>query len=322
MSNDETALVENKKLDQPIEISEGGVVLHNLNDVWGYARGIIAAKMHPNSLDTVDKVAIAILTGAEVGWKPMLSVRSLAVINGVPGWTTAAARALVQDSGQLKPGTSIQEGVIHADGCQHEKEGKRCIDGCYGYCCTHHREHAVEREVKFSVADAKQAKLWNDPERDPWQKYPTRMLMHRAAGFHFRDCWGAVLNGLDLAEVVADYPPAAFVKEGDTVATYTKPPGLDPLLARGSVKDEGAGEPVEGAIVGEDGGDGTSASSEPEAPEVPAPSEPEPENEPDTVKCEACPRTFSRSHEAHWPYGDGAYRCAECGPREKIGDDA
>lgn len=315
--SDETALAKAEPLKQEIEVVAGGIVLRTIEDLYRIAEGICQSGMAPKSLDTTGKIAVAILTGAEAGLSPMMSVRSIYVVNGAPAWLSKAARALVQNSGLLKEGTNIKEGVCHASDCERNDAGKRCSDGCEGYCETWRKGDASERQHLFSVSDAKQAGLWG--KKGPWQEYPTRMLMHRAAGFHFDDCWSDVLMGLNTVDVVADYPQAAFVRDGGTVATNAEPPGLDPLLARGAVKDEGAGESCEGETVGEAGGDATSASSEPEAPKAPAPSASE-EETPDEVKCEACPRTFSRSHEAHWPYGGGAYRCAECGPREKIGD--
>jgi hypothetical protein len=193
------------------------------------AKGIVASGLAPSSLDTADKVAVAILTGAEAGLSPMMSVRSLYVIKGAPAWISKAARALIQASGKLEPGTVIEEGVRHVAACPAMEDGKRCLDLCEGYCRTHRKGAATTREHVFSVADAKQAGLWK--KSGPWQEYPTRMLMHRAAGFHFDDCYSDVLMGLTTVDVLQDYPQAAFIKEGETVATYSEAPGKDPLLA-------------------------------------------------------------------------------------------
>jgi len=264
--NRESAL-QVERLEKPINVGEGGIVLQTANDVWAIAKGICAAKMAPRSLDTPDKVAVAILTGAEAGLSPMMSIRSIYVINGAPAWLSKAARALVLNSGLLKPGTSIQEGVTHAEGCKDgETEDRGCVNACYGYCKTHRNGDVDWRESRFSVADAKVAKLWNDPKKEPWKRYPKRMLIHRAAGFHFDDCWSEVLMGLTTVEVLRDHPQAAFVREGETVATYAEPPGKDPLLAHASgggdvidvpdggeeTDNEAAGETVVAATSGAD----------------------------------------------------------------------
>ena len=314
--SDDKAIAKAEPLKQEISVSEGGIVLRTIGDLYRIAEGICQSGMAPKSLDTTGKIAVAILTGAEAGLSPMMSVRSIYVVNGAPAWLSKAARALVQNSGLLKEGTNIKEGVCHASDCDRNAAGKRCSDGCEGYCETWRKGDKSERQHLFSVADAKQAGLWG--KKGPWQEYPTRMLMHRAAGFHFDDCWSDVLMGLNTVDVVADYPQAAFVRDGSTVATNAEPPGLDPLLAAVNpvVQDEGAGdvsvgEPTDTTRSGPD-----APSCAPDAPEAPAPSEPDSDKPPDKVKCELCTRIFSRSQEAHWPYGDGTYRCAECGPRD------
>ena len=257
MSNDEKGLATKGQLQQEIAVSEGGIVLRTLDDLWRIAEGIHRAKMAPNSLDTVDKIAIAILRGAEVGFKPMLSVTSIAVINGVPGWVTKAARALIRDSGLLKEGTDIEEGVRHAPGCPEIEDGKRCLDLCEGYCRTWRQGMLKSREHTFSVADAKQAGLWDKRSQhgkpSSWILYHKRMLMHRAAGFNFDDCWGDVLNGMTTVDVLQDHPQAAFARAGETVTINAEPPGRDPLLPRaisgGDVIDapDGGGEKDDGA---------------------------------------------------------------------------
>jgi hypothetical protein len=103
------------------------------------------------------------------------------------------------------------------------------------------------------------------------------MLMHRAAGFHFRDCWGRELNGLDVVEALQDHPPAAFVKEGETVATYTDPPGRDPLLPRAIGENDVVGEALtRGEEPVSHDADSKPTEGDDEPPEAPATSDDEP----------------------------------------------
>jgi hypothetical protein len=71
------------------------------------------------------------------------------------------------------------------------------------------------------------------------------MLMHRAAGFHFDDCWQDVLMGLTTVAVMQDHPQAAFIREGEAIVTDATPPGRDPLLtpASAAVVDVEAEDP-------------------------------------------------------------------------------
>jgi hypothetical protein len=249
MSNDEKGLAPAvpDTLPATIEMGANGLQLRTIEDLWRLAQGIHAARMAPKSLDTQDKIAIAILRGGEVGLAPMLSVASIAVINGVPGWITKVARALVRNSGHMKPGTRIEEGVTHADDCTMSAT-TRCADGCYGYCRTWRNGDDTPAEVRFSVADAKRANLWK--KAGPWQEYHSRMLMHRATGFNFDDNWSDVLNGMTTIDVLQDHPQAAFIREGEAIVTDATPPGRDPLLppASGVVVDvsEEPGEPAKG----------------------------------------------------------------------------
>jgi hypothetical protein len=176
----------------------------------------------------------------------MAAVRSVYVVNGAPAWISKAARALVMGSGLLKPGTKIEEGVCHADNCPRD-EKTRCGDDCEGYCKTWRNGDHEPREHTFSVADAKIANLWS--KSGPWKEYPQRMLQHRAAGFHFDDCWQDVLMGLTTVEVLQDHPQAAFIREGEAIVTDATPPGRDPLLppASGAVVDVEPEEPGETA---------------------------------------------------------------------------
>ncbi len=219
-------------LPATIEMKQGGMVLKTIEDLWRLATGIHKSGMAPKSLNTQDKVAVAILTGAEAGLSPMMAIRSVYVVNGAPAWISKAARALVMGSGLLKPGTKIEEDVQHAQDCPKDAN-TRCGDWCYGYCRTWRNGDHEPREHTFSVADAKTANLWN--KSGPWKEYPTRMLMHRAAGFHFDDCWQDVLMGLTTAEVLQDHPQAAFIRDGEAIVSDATPPGPDPLLLRASV---------------------------------------------------------------------------------------
>jgi len=137
--------------------------------------------------------------------------------------------------------------------------------------------------------------------------------------------------GLPLVEEAMDYPPAAFVGRGESVALNAEPPGIDPLLARASCAvGETGSAPVE-TITQEDVEPDADPNpdapidipTEPESPHGEDERAPEPQPEPPSddeviVKCEACPRKFNRKLEAHWPYPGPKYRCAECGPREPI----
>lgn len=65
-------------------------------------------------------------------------------------------------------------------------------------CNVMRRNDPIPTERRFSVEDAKRAKLWG--KAGPWSDYPKRMLQMRARAFALRDAFPDVLGGLYLTE--------------------------------------------------------------------------------------------------------------------------
>jgi hypothetical protein len=180
----------------------------------------------------------AMQLGAEVGLSPMTAVRSIAVINGLPGLYGPAMLGVVEASGKL---ADIDEGVT-GEGLER-----------HGWC-TVQRVGRKPRTFKFSMEDAKKARLIGKP--GPWTEYPDRMLLARARTFALRDVFPDVLLGLAYsAEELADIPaeqardvtppkaeppapqppklpkPAIRVKvPGQAAAEFSQDDGLEPAL--------------------------------------------------------------------------------------------
>jgi hypothetical protein len=131
---------------------------------------------------------LAIQFGAEIGFGPMQSVQSIAVINGRPSIYGDAAIALAHASSVCE---YIEEKV--------EGEGEQMV----ATCIAKRRGNPKPVVVSFSVADAKKAKLWG--KSGPWSEYPRRMMQMRARGFALRDAFPDVLRGLVTAEEATDY---------------------------------------------------------------------------------------------------------------------
>ena len=153
-----------------------------------------------------DAICIAVQMGSELGLPPMQSVQNIAVVNGRPSIWGDALPGLCRASGVCK---SIRE--------WSEGEG----DGLTFYCEAIRKDQSLPIVAKFSVADAKRAKLWQEKptvarrSRDggtyeadsgPWYSYPERMLQMRARGFALRDAFPDVLKGLLSAEEARDIP--------------------------------------------------------------------------------------------------------------------
>ena len=151
-----------------------------------FARAVVAARMAPSGFETPEACMIAILHGMEVGLTPMSALQRIAVIGGRPTIWGDGAMALVRASGLA---ASIEERI----------EGT-CPSDWVGVCSVRRRGdvHPVER--RFSVEDARRARLWG--KAGPWSEYPQRMLQMRARAFALRDVFADVLGGLYLREEI------------------------------------------------------------------------------------------------------------------------
>jgi hypothetical protein len=204
---------------QVARVGDRGIQLGSVGDLLALSAQIAASGLAPRGLETKEKVFVAIQMGMELGLSPMVSLRTIAVINGRPCLWGDGAMGLVSGSGQLE---SIHE---TASG-----EGEN-----YTATCTVKRKGRPEASASFSVADAKRANLWG--KAGPWQQYPKRMLQMRARGFALRDVFADVLQGLMTSDEAADIEPVetapAEVSSGEPV--IAKPVSLDDL-------DEGAAD--------------------------------------------------------------------------------
>lgn len=123
-----------------------------------------------------EEVTGAILTGHEVGLKPMAAVRSIDVIQGTPAMRAVAMRALVQSAGHelWVEETSLTRAVV----CGRRRGS----------------EH-----VQKSTWTMERAKRLGLTSKDNWQKQPDAMLVARATAECCRLVAADVLLGLPYA---------------------------------------------------------------------------------------------------------------------------
>jgi hypothetical protein len=170
-----------------------------------YADVLFKGGMGGKDAKRMEAVAAKIDLGRHVGLNPFASITQIAVINDRPTIYGDAVIGLVRRSGLLDDFEETFEG----DG-----------DDLTAVCRVRRKGAKRDRVERFSVADAKRAKLWD--KKGPWQEYPKRMLMYRARGFVLRDEFADVLGGLAIYEEVMDTP--AEPRESIPVAVVTVPP--------------------------------------------------------------------------------------------------
>jgi hypothetical protein len=156
--------------------------LGNIEEIYRAAQAFSKTSFVPQCYRGKPDDAFAALTlGMEVGLPPMRSLQSIAVVNGTPCIYGDAQLALVKASGQLIHFKEYYEGSEGEDDftaiCELQREGDTDV--------------TVE---KFSVRDAKNAKLWG--KTGTWQTHPKRMLRYKARAFALRDKFADILLGL------------------------------------------------------------------------------------------------------------------------------
>lgn len=165
----------------------------NFTEALEFAKSLSVSNLIPNSFkNRPGDIMIAIQWGAEIGLRPLQSLNSVAVINGRPGIFGDAAIALVWASGLCLSYDEAIEGDPQSP------------DTWVGVAQSWRANTPSPISRRFSVTDAKQAKLWGKP--GPWQEYPRRMLPIRARGFLLRDLYPDVLRGTITAEELRDFP--------------------------------------------------------------------------------------------------------------------
>ena len=178
------------------------IIPKDLIETTMLAKTICASGLAPKGLDTPEKITIAIMHGAELGLKPMMALRNIAIVNGRPSIYGDAAPALVRSSGVCEYIDERIEGTgdDRAAVCETKRKGET--------------RPVIKR---FSVLDAKKARLWN--KSGPWSDYPERMLTMRARSFALRDAYADILGGLPLKEEAEDIPvDPAFAEPASTKA--------------------------------------------------------------------------------------------------------
>ena len=160
-----------------------------------------------------EAVAAKIEVGRDLGIPATQAIAWIMIVNGKPTIYGDLGMAMIRSSGLLDE--------------SHLKEWYEGEGDDFTACFTIKRVGPAEpRTVRFSVGDAKRAKLWG--KAGPWTEYPERQLMWRAKGFACRDEFQDVLCGLTFVEEAADAPGADWAevaRVAEQVGIPTPPAG-------------------------------------------------------------------------------------------------
>lgn len=168
--------------------SSGGLAPKNMEQLWRLAVAVSKSGLAPKSVQSTEAIFTAMAMGLELGLQPMTALRSIAVVNGRPTMWGDAIMARCLQSPSCKGIDEVMEG---------KGDDLTAV-------CTVKREGFEPHVVRFSIADAKRAKLWG--KQGPWSEYPERMLKYRARGFALRDRFADLLQGIVSHEEARDMP--------------------------------------------------------------------------------------------------------------------
>ncbi len=239
-TTESTAVVAREK-SHPVAV-EGGVLPilpRNIPEASAYASGLIAANIVPEAFRYSEREArelgdpalkgqpnkslilMGVLQTLELGVPPqtglkwLLPLRGRFTIWGDLGVALAQQRGLISNQVTNWIGPALDEnsplGTWPDDfGCEVRLWRKGQEAPYIG---------------KFTVLDAKRAKLWQNNHKQPWIDYPKRMLFNRARAFALRDGFADALSGLDIAEEIMDLPaPKEEAKPAAVISSLVDEP--------------------------------------------------------------------------------------------------
>lgn len=226
------------------------IVPQTFEETFRVAKAVYLGGLAPSALvgklegdAAISAVTVAIMSGAELGLKPMVALRSFTVINGKPALYGDGLINVVRQSGKvayLRTGCDTRDGQM------------------IGWCEAKRNDTDEDKRVEFSQEDAIRAGLWQTeavvtkwnkwdkkneqkPNDSPWWRFPQRMLAWRAAGYCLRELFGDVLGG------IRDEFEAREIADAEEMRDITprKEPPVPPMPPEDSVTIDATAEPVE-----------------------------------------------------------------------------
>jgi hypothetical protein len=175
----------------PVEVGGRGIQLRTMEDVFRFAKAVSTSKLCPPGFSETD-CFLVIEHGLELGLSPIAALQSTYIVNNRATIFGDMPLALVRQSGFLEDYKQEYVGNPYDD-------DYKCV------VTTKRKGMAEALVTEYSVADAKQADVWDKRSKEgrpsPWVTAPKRMLMFRARGFNLRDNFGDVLKGCAIGEL-------------------------------------------------------------------------------------------------------------------------
>lgn len=203
-----------------VPIGDAGVVLGDLKAVYVLAVIVHASGWHPKGW-TQDQIAIAFLQGRRLGVDPFTALWNTAPINNRPTSFGDLVVGLCKSRHGVTLRKSWHKGEQELRDRPHFSKRDEMPDDLASVVEVLDASGKVVARERFSVADAKMAKLWS--KEGPWHEYPYRMLEWRAATWALRTACPETLMGLEIYEHAIGLPTVTTPHEvvGQTVTSLS-----------------------------------------------------------------------------------------------------
>lgn len=248
------------------------IVPQNFQEAAQFAGAVVRAGMAPRSLDTAEKVCVAILHGMEVGFTPMAALQSIAVINNMPCIFGDGLLGLVRASGLLED--IVEEVVL-------DEKTKLPVSAT---CKVKRKGESTWGEQTLTWPQVMKAG-WAS-KAGPWTATPARMMQMRTRGWALRDKFADVLRGLHSAEEMQDM--VDVTPQGSATTVPAEEPKRSDYQPKTEAGAQPHSDPQQGQAAADEKPAGTAAAAAPNADGLDIP---ERLRRPPTPKAEAKPVT-------------------------------
>jgi len=172
--------------------SDGSLLGGSFEERYRLCKAFVASKMLPKSFDTPEKALVGIEYAVELGFskQPLIAIRNIAVINGMPSIWGELPLALVMRSKELE----------FIDEYWTSKDGTRLPEGClvvdiFSAVCEIKRKGFEKKRFEFTVND-----ITGNGVAAIWKSYKKVMMKRKARGIALKDIFPDVLLGVSIAE--------------------------------------------------------------------------------------------------------------------------
>lgn len=192
------------KKAQLVANEKGYIAPTTVEEAARMAQAVIVGNLAPSGYNNdPGKIMLGIMSALEAGLPPLYGLRQIAIIQGRPVIWGDGAMALVQSKNLIS--FYEERELPQAGAAATLPTNLNEWPDSFGYEVEIKRRGQEGSYVgRFTVGDARRAKLWLNAKKVPWLEHPLRMLKIRARAFPLRDGFADALGGIAIREEIED----------------------------------------------------------------------------------------------------------------------